>query len=107
MAVESLREAAGTAKWALSHPLTAAVAVGGSLASWVFGLPVGGDLAAWLIESSGTLFGAASVSAFTLGPQIEWLPADALQQVAIGLGVVFVGAKLHQAGKGLLTRFRS
>lgn len=46
----------------------------------------------------GTLFGAATVAAFTLAPEVDVLPEGTLSAVALGLGFVFVGKKLYSVG---------
>lgn len=45
--------------------------------------------------SAGSLFSALSISAFTLGDAVAWLPADLLSQLALFIGVVYVMKLLH------------
>lgn len=49
--------------------------------------------------SAGSLFSAASISAYTLGDAVDWIPAELLSQVAIALAVVYVAKMLYDAAR--------
>lgn len=78
------------------HPMTLATALVGSLGGL---LHVDVFVAVWsaLWMSLGTLFPAVSITAFTLGPEVDFLPVETLKIAAIVLGALYVLKLLSQA----------
>jgi hypothetical protein len=70
----------------------------------VFQLPFASELWMWLLNSSGSLFTATSIAAFTIAPEVEGFSAGVLRPVAIVLGGVFIAAQLRTAFEKLQER---
>lgn len=84
----------------LRHPLAMATVVVSLVASLVQ-LPFVVDIGTWLVSSSGALFTASSVFAFTVLPETSPALAALVKPVAIGLGVIFGLSKVYGAIKKL------
>jgi hypothetical protein len=88
------------------HPLALAAIVVSLVASLVQ-LPFVVDLGTWLVSSSGALFTASSVFAFTVLPEVDPAVAELAKPVAIVLGVVFALSKVYGAFKKLKSSVES
>lgn len=75
-----------------THPAAVASSIASTIGALLVVPPDVLLLTVW--QSIGTLFGAASIAGFTLGGRIDWLPAEALQTLAIVLGVLLIVKRL-------------
>lgn len=87
----------------VEHPATLATALTG-----VFGgllhVPVLKALWLALWGSLGSLFPALSITAFTLGPELPWLPTGLLKTLALIVGGLFVLKLLVKAYDNFATK---
>lgn len=82
------------------HPASIATAITGILGG-ILHVPLLMSVWSWLVASSGTLFGGLSVFAFTIGPEVSWIDAEALTPVVLVLGAIYGGSKLYRAATKL------
>lgn len=91
-----------TIKEAVTHPISTASAIVSAIGGMLFIPP--DLLAAAVWGSLGTLAPASTMTAFTLAPNIGWLPVDGLQIVALVLAGLYVVKLLVPFGKRLYNR---
>lgn len=94
--INSFREAA-------THPIAAA-SYAFTLVVAVFNIPALDAVGGVLWNQAGILFGATSVTATQLAPQIDWLPMAELQVVALITGGLFVVTRLYRLWTALNDR---
>lgn len=87
----------------IRHPVSIVAGLVGAVAT-VLQVPFAVDLISWLVASSGTLFTATSIFAFTIAPEVAPSIEPVLVPIAVSLGVIFAVSRLHKAGKKLLER---
>jgi hypothetical protein len=88
----------------IEHPgtiITVAVGVVSQFAT----LPLVDPLISVILQQSGALFTAASITGFTIAPQVEWLPVDIIQTLAIVVGALFVLTQLAKVGRAAKKQF--
>lgn len=80
-----------------------AAAVG--IVSQVASIPFVDPLVSVILNQSGALFTAASITGFTIAPSVAWLPVDAIQTLALVAGAIFVLTQLAKVGRAAKQQF--